>query len=102
MPTGSKISPQDSKEVSTKVGMMPLTGGREMDSMIDSLGGFVRFALVVGLTAISVAAQSGLALPMQAPGVSGLPQASAPTYANIEYAPPLSNFLQKRTVEIRP
>jgi hypothetical protein len=57
--------------------------------MLDFFAGFVRFALVIGLTAISVAAQTAAVLPTQAPGVSGAtaqassgpPQRLAPTYA---------------------
>jgi hypothetical protein len=63
--------------------------------MLDSFGGFVRFALMIGLTAISVAAQTADALQTQAPGASGAPgqasgppQGPSPTYANIDYAPP--------------
>jgi acetyl esterase/lipase len=75
---------------------MPLTGDREMVTMLDSFAGFVRLALVIGLTAISVAAQTAAVLPTQAPGISGTtaqassgpPPRLAPTYANIEYAPP--------------
>jgi acetyl esterase/lipase len=64
--------------------------------MLDSFARLTRFALVIGLTAISFAAQTAATLPTQAPGVSGgapgqaasgAPQGLAPTYANLDYAP---------------
>jgi acetyl esterase/lipase len=75
---------------------MPLTSGREVDTMLDSFAGFVRLAFMIGSIAISAAAQTAVAPPAQAPGISGAPgqaspsppQALAPTYANVDYAPP--------------